>query len=195
MAVAGRIGPNALTRMAEALRVALGPGPAEELLAASGLPRLLDEPPTTMVDEEVVRRLHRVVADALDPVTAEAVARAAGRRTAAYILAHRIPGPARTLLRALPAALASPLLLAAIRRHAWTFAGSGRFRTEPGPPLHLVLADCPLCRGVRAERPACGYFAATFEGLFAALVSRAATVREIECAAMGASACRFEVNR
>jgi divinyl protochlorophyllide a 8-vinyl-reductase len=195
MAVAGRIGPNALTRMAEALQVALGPGPAQELLAACGLPRLLDSPPAAMVDEEVVRRLHRAVADALDPATAEAVARDAGLRTAAYILAHRIPTPARLVMRALPPGMAAMLLVAAIRRHAWTFAGSGRFRTEPGRPLRLVLEDCPLCRGVRAQRPACGYFAATFEGLFAALVSRAATVREIDCAAMGASACRFEVRR
>ena len=195
MAGAGRIGPNALTRMAEALRAALGPGPAQDLLVAAGLPRLLDEPPTAMVDEDVVRRLHRAVADALDPATAEAVARDAGRRTAAYILAHRIPAPARLVMRALPPAMAAMLLLAAIRRHAWTFAGSGRFRTEPGRPLRLVLDDCPLCRGGGAERPACGYFAATFEGLFAALVSRAATVHEIECAATGASACRFEVRR
>ncbi len=193
MALAGRIGPNALIRMAEAMRVALGPGPAQELLAAAGLPRLLDDPPTAMVDEDVVRRLHRVVAEALDPATAEAVAEDAGRRTAAYILAHRIPAPARLVMRAAPPAVAALLLLAAIRRHAWTFAGSGRFRTESGPPLQLVIADCPLCRGVHAEQPACGYFAATFEGLFAALVSRTATVREIACAATGAPSCRFAV--
>lgn len=191
MAVAGRIGPNALIRMAEALQAAVGPRPAEQLVAAAGLPGLLDAPPTAMVDEAVVRRLHRLVAGALDPATAEAVAQDAGRRTAAYILAHRIPAPARRILQILPAALAAPLLLAAIRRHAWTFAGSGRFTSQPGPPLQLILEDCPLCRGHHGERPACGYFAATFEGLFAALVSPAATVHEVECIAAGGAVCRF----
>jgi hypothetical protein len=60
------------------------------------------------------------------------VARSAGRRTADYLLAHRIPKPVQALLKALPARLAARVLLSAIARHAWTFAGSGVFSASTG---------------------------------------------------------------
>ena len=51
-------------------------------------------------------------------------------RTGDYLLAHRIPKPVQALLKRLPAPLAARVLLAAITRHAWTFAGSGRFEAH-----------------------------------------------------------------
>jgi hypothetical protein len=65
---------------------------------------------------------------------AGAILAKAGQGTADYILAHRIPGPAKALIRALPAPLGARLLTAAIARHAWTFTGSGRFRSLPTHP-------------------------------------------------------------
>jgi divinyl protochlorophyllide a 8-vinyl-reductase len=53
----------------------------------------LETPPEAMVDERPVGRLHRVVRRALGPVKAECVMAAAGRGTADYLLAYRIPGP------------------------------------------------------------------------------------------------------
>jgi divinyl protochlorophyllide a 8-vinyl-reductase len=50
-----------------------------------------------------------------------------------------------------------------------------------------------MCVGLQADAPACGYYAATFEGLFAALVHRRARVVEVACEAQGAPACVFEV--
>ena len=50
-AAAGRIGPNAITRMAEALTAALGPEPTTTLFGAAGLARYLATPPERMVDE------------------------------------------------------------------------------------------------------------------------------------------------
>lgn len=191
--LAGQIGPNAITRMAEALEAALGAGRTAELFELAGLADALRRPPDGMVDELDVARLHRVVAGALDGARVDAIAREAGRRTGAYLLAHRIPAPARMLLRALPPGPAAVLLLAAVSRHAWTFAGSGCFRVEPGRPLKLVIEGCPLCSGLRREAPACGYYAATFEHLFAALVSPRTTVRETACTAVGDAVCRFEV--
>jgi divinyl protochlorophyllide a 8-vinyl-reductase len=193
VAVAGRIGPNAITRMGEALAAALGEGPAAELFERAGLAGAWASPPQAMVDEADVIRLHRAVDRALDPAMADRIARDAGRRTGDYLLANRIPRPVGFLLQALPAGLAAPLLLQAIGRHAWTFAGSGTFTARPGRPVLLDIAACPLCRGARAAQPCCGYYAATFERLFAVLVSPHARVAETACCAAGDAACRFEV--
>jgi divinyl protochlorophyllide a 8-vinyl-reductase len=164
-----------------------------------------------MVDEAVVTALHSALRRTLVLSDAAAVAQRAGALTGDYLLANRIPGPVRALLRTLPAPWAAWLLVRAMASHAWTFAGSGTFvavavsgRSGPAvialpheglgrPRLQLVVGSCPLCRGSTAPAPVCDYFASTFERLFAALVSRSARVRETTCQATGASACRFEV--
>jgi divinyl protochlorophyllide a 8-vinyl-reductase len=143
-----------------------------------------------------VRRLHGVLRETLGDAEARAVARAAGTRTADYLLAHRIPKPVQALLKALPARLSAHLLLAAVRRHAWTFAGSGHFSARagrPGAPVVLAIRDNPLCRDLQTETPACDFYAATFERLFQVLVARRARVVEVACEACGDDECRFEV--
>jgi divinyl protochlorophyllide a 8-vinyl-reductase len=187
-----RIGPNAITRVAEALGGA-APAHAAAVFATAGLAHYLRAPPEAMVDEREVVRLHRALRGVLGERAARRVARRAGALTGDYLLAHRIPAVARGVLRALPAALAAPLLLAAIGRHAWTFAGSGRFTATAGRPATLAIAGNPLCRGAAADEPLCDYYAATFERLFRALVRSDARVVETACEACGADACRFEV--
>ena len=53
------------------------------------------------------------------------MARDAGRRTAEYVIANRIPRLAALLIGFLPRPFGRRLLLSAIRRNSWTFAGSG----------------------------------------------------------------------
>jgi len=146
------------------------------------------------VYEREVIALHGVLRARLQPPTAGAISRQAGQATGDYLLAHRIPRAARHLLRALPAPIASRILLAAIGRHAWTFAGSGRFHARGGRPVVITIADCPICRDARADAPQCGYYAATFARLYQELVHPRATVRQTACMACGASACRFEID-
>lgn len=191
---AARIGPNAVTRMAEALRALHGETVAARIFGAAALGGMLSHPPADMIDERDVARLHRSAHAALGAVAAAAVARDAGARTAAYLLAHRIPRPVQWLLRHLPAPLAARVLVAAIVRHAWTFAGSGTFRVrwQRGGVL-LAIAHCPLCREIAAGDPACDFYSATFERLFAELVRAGATATEIACEACGGEACVFEV--
>ncbi len=191
----GRIGPNAITRVAQALRDEVGEPATRAVFARAALDDRLDAPPTDMVDEVEVRRLHLALRDAVGPERAARVAREAGRLTGDYLLAHRIPGPAQAVLKRLPAALAERALLAAVGRHAWTFAGSGRFASAPGRPTVVEIADNPLCRGVSVDAPACHYHAATFERLWRALVSPQVRVVETACCACGAPACRFELRR
>jgi divinyl protochlorophyllide a 8-vinyl-reductase len=189
----GRIGPNAIIRMAEAVTARHGAGAAARLFLAAGLSRHLVEPPSHMVDEAEVIRLHVELRAMFGLEAARDLSRDAGRRTADYLLAHRIPKPMRALLPRLPARIGSRILLAAVARHAWTFAGSGHFSARPGRPVRLRIRDCPLCRGAESDQPLCEFYAATFERLFRVLVHPDATGRQTSCQASGAPACEFEI--
>ena len=202
---AGRIGPNAVTRLAEAVTAECGPEDCRELFASAGLEPLHRAPPTSMVDETAVCSLHAALRARHGPGAATRISRRAGELTGDYLLGHRIPAAARWLLPRLPAAIAAPALVRAMSRHAWTFAGSGRLAVDWGnaqarddfggaaPRLVIRIEDCPLCRGARLDGMACEYYAATFERLFGTLVSPATRVRESTCIAAGADACRFAV--
>ncbi len=86
--VAGRIGPNAIIRMVEALDAFEGRPVAKRIFAASGNAHYLAELPSEMVPEVDVTALHREVHTALGDSRARSVAWIAGRRT---LLTHRIP--------------------------------------------------------------------------------------------------------
>ncbi len=188
-----RIGPNAIIRTVEALRERLGDPTTDSLLRAAELGRYRTEPPTAMVPEEDVSALYRALRVRLGEDEARESARLAGRKTASYLLANRIPRPAQTILRLLPARFAAPALLASITKHSWTFAGSGTVSIAKGPPIRIAIEGCPICRGSAGKAPLCAYYAATFEGLFRTLVAARATVTEVACEALGAGGCVFEI--
>ncbi|KAA5602255.1 bacteriochlorophyll 4-vinyl reductase [Blastochloris sulfoviridis] len=190
---AARIGPNAIIRIAEALERDVGRDGAEKLLKDAGLESYIGNPPSQMVDEREVTRLHQAMRAKLGVEHARAIAREAGRTTGDYLLAHRIPRGVQIVLKMLPPSAAARLLFAAISRNAWTFAGGGAFHVLAGTPLRFTIAGGPISRGATSDVPVCDYYAATFERLFRALVSPAATVVEIACEALGDPACVFEV--
>ncbi len=192
IAAAG-IGPNAVTRLAEAAREVLPGREVLALFAEAGLAHRLANPPDRMVEEGEVTRLHAVLRRRLGVPVARLLGAEAGRRTADYLLAHRIPRPLQRLLRLLPARIAVRVLLGAVTRHAWTFAGSGRFSVEAGLPVRVRLEGCPLCRGAASREPLCFFYAAVFARLFRALVSHRTRVAQTGCAAMGDPACIFEL--
>jgi divinyl protochlorophyllide a 8-vinyl-reductase len=186
----GRIGPNALTQLLPLLEKAGGPELRNELLAEAGIFALPDM--TGLIEEAPVARLHQVMRAAV-PDLAPSLAWEAGLRTADYIIANRIPRPVVLLLRALPAPLAAPLLVRAIERNAWTFAGSGRFEVLSRRPLRVAIHDNPVVRGERSDHALCHWHSAVFERLFTRLVHRDWRAREVECCAMGHRACLFEI--
>lgn len=126
-----RIGPNAILQLVPVLDAALGASERASLFEAAAV--ALPPPDAGMLPQGEVIRLHATLREAL-PAQSPALLRAAGLGTADYILANRIPTPARRLIRALPRPLGARLLAAAIARHSWTFASSGRFRIEGFPP-------------------------------------------------------------
>lgn len=190
---AGRIGPNAITRVAEVLPHVIGEPGRLKLFQLAGLAHYLQQPPKDMVDEAEVTRLHWQLQQSLGSDVTRIVARQAGLRTANYLLQFRIPKAVQSLLQVLPARLASRVLLSAIRGHAWTFSGSGVFSAKAGRPVVLRIRDNPMCRGIKTTEPCCDFYAATFEHLFQVLVHPQAKVTEVECESSGGSECRFEV--
>jgi divinyl protochlorophyllide a 8-vinyl-reductase len=187
MAEVARIGPNAVLQHLPVLDAAIGP----RLRAALLIRAEVAEPPPDAgtLPEDQVARLHQAVRLYL-PDRAAIIQRVAGQGTGDYILAHRIPGAAQRLIRALPAPLGARLLSAAIARHAWTFAGSGHFRIASRRPLIFEIAQNPLAAAGRGG-PVCEWHAAVFERLFSALVWPRVRVEETACCAAGAPACRF----
>jgi divinyl protochlorophyllide a 8-vinyl-reductase len=155
-----RIGPNAILQLLPVLDRTLGRDTRDRLLQGIDLP----PPDAGMWPESACSAAHLAVWQGVPD--AEAILTEAGQGTADYILAHRIPTPAKTLIRALPGSLGARLLSAAIARHAWTFTGSGRFRVAAHVPLTFEIADNPLAFPGRA----CVWHAAVFTRLFQILV-------------------------
>ncbi len=189
----GRVGPNAIIRMVEALEELEGAEACSRIFAAAGLSAYLSAPPADMVDEHEVAALYRATWLDLPPDRAASVARDAGRRTGDYLLANRIPRLAQRVLAFMPRRMALRILLGAIGRHAWTFAGSGAFSYEFSAQPLIRIERSPLCLNLRMSEPVCDYFAATFERIFREILAPRCSVREIECAAAGDAACVFSV--
>ncbi len=161
----GKIGPNAVLQTEIAIREAGGQGLAERIFAKACLGHLLRQRPDDMIDEAIPRALFNALFETVPRREGIRIALDAGRRTGAYILRNRIPMPVRVFLKLLPAPLASPLLLSAIQRHAWTFAGSGACSIETGEAARLIIADNPM------KMPVCAWHTGVLEVLFKELVS------------------------
>ena len=194
MKPAPAIGPNAVTQLVPALTRQGFAAMVPQLFAGAGVAGWLADPPAAMVDERMVAALHRTLRAGLPPEQTSLVLAEAGRLTADYLLAARIPGLAQAVLKLLPASLAASLLVGAIKAHAWTFAGSGRFSALGGKPLILEITNNPLCAGEHAAAPICSWHAAVFRRLFEVLVSRDVRVDEIDCEGRGDDACRFSID-
>jgi divinyl protochlorophyllide a 8-vinyl-reductase len=184
------VGPNAAIQLAAALDDLEGGDAARHVFSRAGLSRWLDQPPADMIAQSDAARLHQEVRTILPSVCAHAVLAESGQRTGAYILAHRIPKAAQAVLKALPRSLALPLLLSAIAAHAWTFAGSGVFRTR----MHSLHIEANPLAGIGASTPQCVWHERVFETLIQALVAPTACVTEVACCSMGAPACVFEIH-
>ena len=181
------VGPNAILQTAAALDAQGGRRLARQVFDRAGLGALLDDPPVAMVPEAQAAALMGALHDSLPPGIARRISRGAGRRTGDYILRHRIPKPARAVLRMLPARLAAPLLLRAVAAHAWTFAGSGRVEIVSGCPARLMIHNNPLAVA------GSDWHRAVLETLFQSLVHPRARVVQTACCAEGAAACIFEI--
>ncbi len=190
----GRVGPNAIIRVLEALQSSdRDRATTDAVFQGAAIAHYLETPPAEMVIEQEVIALQRALRDQLGIARARAIAHDAGLRTGDYLLANRIPGPAQTVLKLLPARLASRVLLKAIGGNAWTFVGTGVFESSARFPPKITIHDSLLCRGTSADQPVCDFYTGTFERLFRVLVNPNTVVTETACRATGAASCVFEI--
>ena len=192
-ATAGRIGPNAVIQTVNALADLCGQDRAAQLLEQIGKPWLLEYHPGALIDEREFVELHHDLVGALGQAEAGRVMARAGALTARYVMRNRIPRPVHWLLRALPRGIGLRLLLGAIGKHAWTFAGSGRFSYTLGRAPLLALENCLTARGRAADAPVCTFYQAAFQGFVTTLIDARLHVREERCAACGAPRCEFRI--
>lgn len=187
----GLIGPNAILQLLPVIERWGGASSVAQMLADADLAGAPGG--TGMIPEVDAARLHRQLRHTASD-HAPRLAAEAGIRTADYILAHRIPKAVQFGLRALPARAAAGMLSGAIRRHAWTFAGSGRFHVLD--PWMFEITDNPLIRGETSGTCLCHWHASVFERLYQSLVSPRSRCQEVICGAMkGQGACRFQLWR
>jgi divinyl protochlorophyllide a 8-vinyl-reductase len=185
----GLVGPNAVIQLAAALRSEPGGEElAERVFQAAGFSRLLRKPPDAMIDEAIPARLFDALWRELPPEQAAHTAHEAGRRTGAYILANRIPKLAQLVLRLLPQRVAAAMLLRAIHKNAWTFAGSGLCSVSAGDPAQLMILFNPL------KMPGCVWHCGVLEQLFRSLVGKDTRVRHRYELVNGSPASCFDIN-
>lgn len=186
-----RIGPNAIIQTGQALSALFGEDTARRIFDRAGIGHRYVDPPGTMLDEREPQRLFTVLCSTLSDQDAIRVLAEAGHRTGHYLLAHRIPKPARRLLPHLPAAVSARVLVRAISLHAWTFAGSGRFSGEVRgwrqPVVQLAIQENPLAT------PGCPWHGAVFERLFATLTATQVSVLHPRCQAKGNDCCEWTI--
>jgi divinyl protochlorophyllide a 8-vinyl-reductase len=185
----GQVGPNAVIQLGAALCAAPDArDAAERIYAQAGCSELLHTPPTAMIDEAIPARLFAALWRELPAKQAAEIARDAGRRTGDYVLMNRIPAFARMVLRMLPTPVAAALLLKAIRKSAWTFAGSGICQVATGDPAVLTIERNPL------KMPGCVWHVGVLERLFQALVGADVRVRHSDGRIAEGPVCRFEID-
>lgn len=168
------IGPNAVLQAVAVMEERLGHAATIAILADAQIDRLPSG--THMIPEAEALRLHRWLA-LHDPLGAFVIAEESGSRTADYIIANRIPRAAAKLLRHLPARLAAPLLMAAIRKHAWTFVGAGTFTTDGA--WRFTIDRTRADDSTLPPDSLFAWYAAVFTRLYAALVAEDCSCRVI----------------
>lgn len=169
------IGPNAVLQTVAVMEARLGREETRAILDDAQIAALPSG--EAMIPEVHALRLHRWLA-LHEPIGSFGIAEDAGARTADYIIAHRIPRPAVWLLRHLPAMLAAPLLMAAIRKHAWTFIGAGEFVAESA--WRFTIDRTRADDAVLPPDSLFHWYAAVFTRLYRQLVDPDCTCRMIE---------------
>lgn len=183
-----RVGPNAIIQTGKALEARHGKALREAVFADAGLGWIGSRDPSRLVRAQAVVALNSAVRKHLPADDAEHVMWEAGVATARYILQHRIPPLAQKLLGAMPAKLGMALLLRAIGRHAWTFAGAAKVRVGTD---WIRIDHNPVCLG-RSGFSGCIWHEAVFSTLIEAIIGRQTRVHESHCLARGDDCCRFE---
>jgi divinyl protochlorophyllide a 8-vinyl-reductase len=189
----GKIGPNSLIQTVQSLKDFYGEEKARRILQEGGQGHLLTYQPHEMIDEGQFITLARMLYRDLGLTEALTVLRRSGNLTGEYVLKNRLPRPVQFIIKLLPQKLALKMMLTAIGKNSWTFAGSGTYTFTTGSKPQIFIQNTILRHAVEADRPACSYYRGAFETLLKTLVSKRLEVEEVECGAAGADRCVFNL--
>lgn len=170
-----RIGSDAVLHTLDALSEVGGDHLTQEIIDAAGLRHVVGQTLQEMVPQSVFSALVQSIEDLLPRSQVDLVAVKSGRKTGAVLLEQYIPEMAQKLLRTLPKRVAGPLLLRALEKHAWTFAGSASVHHIDGPPLKLVIGNNPMAIW------GCLWQCALLETVFRRVVSPDARIWQMAC--------------
>jgi len=161
-----KIGPNSIIQTVAALEAAYGKTKAETMLSKIGQGYLVGNLPKEKVEEAKFHTLVGALQKEIGETATSRILQESGERTARYLLKVRIPGIFQKLVKLLPPRPAFKLLLFAISKNAWTFAGSGEFAyTMKRPPEISVKVTFPTL-------PVVGnFYLGTFTALLQELVN------------------------
>jgi len=186
MTTPAKIGPNSIIQTVAALEAVYGKHETEALLTIAGQGHLVGNLPSEMVEEEKFHSLVKALDREIGSDKLAGILDDSGQRTAAYLLKVRIPGFFQKLLRPLPPGLAFKLLLFAIGKNAWTFAGSGAFSYTSGhAPVITVRVTYPTL-------PVVGnFYLGTFTKLLKELVNPDTKIEPSITGTSGNITCRY----
>ena len=161
-----KIGPNSIIQTVAALEAAYGKTKAETMLSKIGQGYLVGNLPKEMVEEAKFHTLVGALQKEIGETATSRILQESGERTARYLLKVRIPGIFQKFVKLLPPRPAFKLLLFAISKNAWTFAGSGEFAYNmTRPPEISVKVTFPT-------QPVVGnFYLGTFTALLQELVN------------------------
>ncbi len=189
----GKIGPNSIIQTFQALQEFYGQKKTREILEQGGQGHILSYLPSEMIDEQEFIALAKMLFSQLGVDEAIPLMRRSGNLTGKYVLANRIPKPVQRLIKLFPRPIRLKILLTAIGKSSWTFAGSGTYSFITRPRPLITINNSIIRQAVQADKPVCSYYRGAFETLIWALVSPKAVVEEVECLAGGDSRCRFVI--
>jgi divinyl protochlorophyllide a 8-vinyl-reductase len=183
-----RIGPNSIIQTFNALSTRFGEDRAKLIFQRAGHEAYIGNLPTAMVDEAEFHALVKAMWEEIGETATSAILKESGQRTAEYLLENRIPGLFQSLVKLLPRQLAMKLLLFAISKNAWTFAGSDAFSFEVGRAMLIrVRVSFP-------SKPVVTYFyGGTFDRLLRTLIDPAVMVAIQEHTERGEIDCFYNV--
>jgi predicted hydrocarbon binding protein len=90
--------------------------------------------------------------------------------------------------------IAMEVILEGVRKASQIIGQDHRlFLEDRGDRLAYIVQDCTFCAGKQSNRPMCMYLTGNLEGGLHWLTGEWITVEEVECRAMGAKACVWEI--
>lgn len=189
------IGPNSIIQTLAALRERFGEERMRELLSGCASTRWIDEPPDATIDETAFREMVDALNRRLGMDELHDTMLRSGRRTAEYVLAHRLPPAVGWLVKFLRKGPGPMLLLQAIALNARTFGESGSYRFGTRPVLHVEVANPVLCSTPALAAAVCRYYRGAFERLFEVLIDPSTILVQERCQADGAPACVYRITK